>query len=362
MTDSHETLRDIAFVGRLLNEAEEGRAFALAGILATRGSMPRGAGARMALLADGTWLGTIGGGHIEQQMQERCRRVLAGEEPNQLEWMTHAKTGMACGGDALVGVRLWEPAPAEGALRDVLGRLRSGRPFVITEGWADPSAITVELAYLDELPAGDARGTTQTTCWDEDAKTYVEPAGPDPVAYIFGGGHVGRALTPVLASVGFRVVVFDDREGVAASNGFPAAERVVLGEFAKLGEKVQVTSRDYVVVTTHGHAWDIDVLEQVSRARPAYVGCIGSRGKAAFVRKALRERGVDPAWVDGSIHLPIGDPILAVTPPEIAISIAAEMIRCRAELRPASERPHQHEAPLPHEARASSGEAGSPTP
>lgn len=75
---------------------------------------------------------------------------------------------------------------------------------------------------------------------------------------------------------------------------------------------------------------------------PAYVGCIGSRGKAAFVRKALKERGVDPTWVDEGIHLPIGDPIPAVTPAKIAISIAAEMIRCRAELRPASERPYQH--------------------
>ena len=116
----------------------------------------------------------------------------------------------------------------------------------------------------------------------------------------------------------------------------------MLGDFTKLDEKVQVTSRDYVVVTTHGHAWDIDVLEQVARVHPAYVGCIGSRGKAAFARKTLKERGVDPTWVDEGIHLPIGDPILAVTPPEIAISIAAEMIRCRAELRPASERPHQH--------------------
>ena len=331
MTDSHETLRDIAFVGRLLREAKEGRAFALASILATRGSMPRGASARMALLADGTWLGTIGGGRIEQQMQERCQRVLAGEEPNQLEWMTHAKTAMACGGDALVGVNLWEPAFAKDVLGGLLEHLRSDRPFVITENWADPASVTVGLSYLDELPQGDPRAATETTLWDEEAKTYAEPAGPDPIAYIFGGGHVGRALTPVLASVGFRVVVFDDREGVAVS-----------GDFTKLSEKVQVTSRDYAVVTTHGHAWDIDVLEQVARVRPAYVGCIGSRGKAAFARKTLKERGVDPTWIDEGIHLPIGDPILAVTPPEIAISIAAEMIRCRAELRPVSERPHQH--------------------
>lgn len=341
MTDSHETLRDLKFVGRLLDEARAGRPFALASILATRGSMPRGASARMALLSDGTWLGTIGGGRVEQQMQECCQRVLAGQEPNQLEWMTHAKTGMACGGDALCGVALWSPDDAEALLGRLEELLSSGEPFVISEDWTDPEHVGVELALLGQVPAGDPRATTQTTLWDEKNKSYAEPAGPDPIAYVFGGGHVGRALVPVLAGVGFRVVVFDDREGVAVPEDFPAAERVVLGDFQHIGQKVQVTSRDYVVVTTHGHAWDIDVLEQVAAVRPAYVGCIGSRGKAAFARKTLKERGVDPTWVD-AIHLPIGEPILAVTPPEIAVSIAAQMIRCRAELRPIGERPHQH--------------------
>ena len=115
---------------------------------------------------------------------------------------------------------------------------------------------------------------------------------------------------------------------------------VVCGDLRDLaGMGIRVGGSDYVVVTTHGHAWDIDVLQQVADGRPAYVGCIGSRGKAAFARKTLRERGVDAAWLD-SVHLPIGEDILAVTPEEIAVSIAAQMIRCRAELRPPEQRPH----------------------
>ena len=84
---------------------------------------------------------------------------------------------------------------------------------------------------------------------------------------------------------------------------------------------------------THGHAADIDVLEQTVPVHPAYIGCIGSRGKAAFARKTLEERGIPKADA-AAIHLPIGEAILAVTPAEIAVSIAAEMIRCRAERRP----------------------------
>lgn len=337
MVDSHETLRDLSFVRRLLTELEAGRPFSLASVLATRGSMPRPAGARMALLSDGSWLGTVGGGRVEQMAQERCARVLSGEEPDTLEWLTHAKTGMACGGDALVGVALWKSRQAE-FLRALRGAHESGASAWILERWPASGVPEVKLASEGGNDAEVAEGgfaplLSDVIAWDEDGRRYAEPIGPDPIAFVFGGGHVGRALTPVLAGVGFRVVVFDDRSGVAVPRDFPAAERVVLGSFQDIGEKVKVCSRDYVVVLTHGHAADIDVLEQVYPARPAYVGCIGSRTKAAFARKTLEERGVPRTWSD-FVHLPIGESILAVTPAEIAISITAEMIKCRAKLRP----------------------------
>ncbi|MGI6229777.1 MAG: XdhC family protein [Tractidigestivibacter sp.] len=339
MTDSHETMRDASFVRQLLNEVEQGRPFSIATIMATRGSMPRHAPARMALLSDGSFIGTIGGGRIEQMAQERLGRVLSGEEGSAYEWYTHAKTAMACGGDALVSLRRSSENEAD-FLRDVLGRLERGERFVLEEDWSDPESPSLTLARVDELDENDPAATSEEPLWDEKSARFTEPLGPDPIAYIFGGGHVGQALVPVLSSVGFRVVVFDDREGIAVPELFPQAERVILGSFQDIGAKVKVTRRDYVVVLTHGHAGDIDVLEQVAPARPAYVGCIGSKGKAAFARKTLIERGIDEKWVNECIHLPIGEKILAVTPPEIAVSIAAEMIRCRAELRPT--KPHQH--------------------
>ena len=341
MTDSHETMRDRAFVARLLGELRVGRSFALVSILATRGSMPRAAGARMALLEDGSFLGTIGGGNIEYMGQEKARKVLAGEAGNTVEWITHAKTGMACGGDVLVSARHSLPGE-EVSLERLSELLASAEPFVLVEHWGQPGDVRVEMLTLDEMGPIDPRATADTPLWDEGQKSYVEPVGPDPIAYIFGGGHVGCALVPVLESVGFRVVVFDDREGIAVPERFPKAERVILGDFRNIAERVNVTRRDYVLVMSHGHVADIDVLEQVYAVRPAYVGCIGSRGKAAFARKTLAERGVSREWLE-SVHLPVGDDILAVTPGEIAISIAGEMIRCRADLRPV--KPHQHPVP-----------------
>ena len=72
------------------------------------------------------------------------------------------------------------------------------------------------------------------------------------------------------------------------------------------------------------------VLEQVLRTKTRYVGCIGSRHKTARTQQLLREAGISEEVIAG-VHSPIGLPIGAETPEEIAISIAAEMIRCRAE-------------------------------
>ena len=124
-------------------------------------------------------------------MQERCHDVLAGRALASLEWMTHAKTGMACGGDALVGVAAWQPERAA-LLEDLLGRLEAGERFVLREDWSDPARVVVDLLDASALAAGSAEARAlagQAATWDEASRTYVEPAGPDPVCYVFGGGH-----------------------------------------------------------------------------------------------------------------------------------------------------------------------------
>ena len=205
------------------------------------------------------------------------------------------------------------------------------------EDWSDPQAPTMRLVR-DAAELTVAEAGCDVSSWDAGRARYVEPVGAEPVCYVFGGGHVGRALVPVLASVGFRVVVYDDRPAVADPAAFPRAERVVCGEFADLLDHVSPGAHDYVVVLTHGHVGDACVLERVLPRRPAYVGCIGSRRKAGFVRQGLLDAGVPAEAVD-AVRLPIGEDILAVTPAEIAVSIAAQLIRCRAELRPT--RPHR---------------------
>ena len=339
-----DTFSDQGFVSALRDELAAGRRVALASLLATRGSMPRHEGARLAVLEDGSSLGTVGGGNVERVAESRARALLAGEKDVQLpdasaaeanrsphahapalEWLTRDANDMACGGDALLAVRTLTPddLPTLEALLDALG---SRGAATLEELWADPSAPVLRVAT-------DARLAPRAS-WDEASATYREPVMASATCHVFGAGHVGTALVPLAASIGYRVAVYDDRPEAADPARLPSATSVSCGSFADLAAEARIGAHDAVVVLTHGHAADETVLLAVlaREARPAYVGCIGSRRKAALARARLEAAGI-PAERVASVHLPIGEDILAVTPQEIAVSIAAQLIRCRAGRR-----------------------------
>ena len=337
-----DTFSDQGFVSALRDELAAGRRVALASLLATRGSMPRHEGARLAVLEDGCTLGTVGGGNVERVAESRARALLAGEKDVRLpdasaaeadrnprapalEWLTRDANDMACGGDALLAVRMLTPddLPTLEALLDALG---SRGAATLEELWADPSAPVLRVAT-------DARLAPRAS-WDEASATYREPVMASATCHVFGAGHVGTALVPLAASIGYRVAVYDDRPEAADPARLPSATSVSCGSFADLAAGARIGAHDAVVVLTHGHAADETVLLAVlaREARPAYVGCIGSRRKAALARARLEAAGI-PAERVASVHLPIGEDILAVTPQEIAVSIAAQLIRCRAGRR-----------------------------
>ena len=111
-------------------------------------------------------------------------------------------------------------------------------------------------------------------------KYYSEPLVRAGKVIIFGGGHIAQELVPVLAHVGFRCTVVDDREEFATRKLFPMAEEVIVGNFERVLESVDITGNDYVVIATRGHNYDFVVLEQALRTDAYYVGVIGSRQKS----------------------------------------------------------------------------------
>ena len=317
------SLSDEGFVSALAAELAAGRSVGLATLLATRGSMPRHEGARMAVLASGAQMGTVGGGALERLAIERATAARRDGAAG-LEWVTSGASDMACGGDALLAVRALTARDLP-VLLALHGALERDEPVVVEERWADASAPELVLAPAERV----SRPT-----WDAASATYREPVCAPSRLHVFGAGHVGAALVGLAAQVGFEVRVYDDRPELARGASLPAAASVACGPFDELAAAAQIGPRDSVVVLTHGHAHDEAVLLAVLTrdVQPAYVGCIGSRRKAALTREHLAAAGVPRERAD-AVHLPIGEAIGAVTPSEIAVSIVAQLVRCRTERR-----------------------------
>ena len=317
----------------------------LCSILASSGSAPRGAGAKMAVFPDGTTLGTIGGGAVEriaamqatelfQTGASYCQAFCLA--PNQVN-----DIGMICGGSVMVYFRFFDHTNARDLdlVRTILALLTSGqdawlvsrmeRGKITAMGTFD-EAHGLRFAALDEKMLRPWL-TSSAVYQKGEPSYYVEPISRAGRVYIFGGGHVGKALVQVLANVGFRVAVFDNREDFAKPENYPSAEQVIFGDYYHIADKVHITQRDYVAIMTPGHQADREVLLQAMRSPACYVGCIGSRHKLAATYQYLTENGIAESELS-RIHAPIGLTIFAETPEEIAISIAAELIRCRAEL------------------------------
>ncbi len=297
---------------KLLSRLEAGQSAVLVRVVASSGSAPRGTGASMLADAGGYVCGTVGGGTVEHRALAQAAEVLAQGGHRVRDYALRnreaADLGMVCGGDMrLLFQRL---GVAQAALcREALEKIADDEAAYL---------LTDLASGRMWLAAGQPEGTD---CF---AQRLTE-AGR---TYIFGAGHVALALVPVLARLGFRAVVLDDRPDFADPARFPEAFAVRVADFARLND-LPIGARDDVVIMTRGHQHDQEVLSQMLRTPARYIGMMGSKAKRAFVYASLREQGFSEADI-ARVHSPVGLPIGAQTPEEIAVSIAAELIQVRA--------------------------------
>jgi xanthine dehydrogenase accessory factor len=156
---------------------------------------------------------------------------------------------------------------------------------------------------------------------------FVEPILPQPMLYLFGGGHVSMAVAKAASAAGFAVGVVDDREAFANLERFPMAAEVFTS-YEKAYEKIQPNASTYLVIVTRGHKDDMRVLGWAVRTSARYVGMIGSKRKVLSVYKALEKEGYRPEEFE-RVFAPMGLEIGALSPEEIALSIAAELVAVR---------------------------------
>jgi len=158
-------------------------------------------------------------------------------------------------------------------------------------------------------------------------EVFVEPILPQPVLYLFGGGHVSMAVAKAAHAAGFGIAVVDDREAFANKERFPMAQDVFTS-YEDAFEKIRPNPATYLVIVTRGHKEDMRVLAWAVRTQARYVGMIGSKRKVMSVYKALENEGYKPEEFE-RVYAPMGLDIGALSPEEIAVSITAELVAIR---------------------------------
>ena len=159
-------------------------------------------------------------------------------------------------------------------------------------------------------------------------EVFVECIAPQPAALIFGGGHISKSLAKVLDLAGFRVSVIDNREAFANKERFPEAAEVHAAEYEEVFPALAIGESSYIVIVTRGHRDDMRVLRWAVNTPARYIAMIGSKRKTISVVKELEKEGI-PRGAFAKVSAPMGLEIGAVSPEEIAISVAAEMIAMR---------------------------------
>ena len=183
-----------------------------------------------------------------------------------------------------------------------------------------PKCLSFELTQ-------DAAHESGLICGGE-VEIFVEPVLPQPVAFIFGAGHISKSLSKIAALAGFSTVIVDDRESFANRERFPEADEVYAAEYEAVFPNLSINESSYLIIVTRGHKDDLRVLRLAARAPALYVAMIGSKKKVIELVRELEDEGVPRDALD-RLHAPMGLDIGAITPEEIAVAVVAEMIAVR---------------------------------
>ncbi len=325
----------------MYNALDSGQDIVFCSIIQSSGSTPRGIGAAMAVFPDGSIAGTIGGGPIEYQSILHAAEVLKTHASGTREFILTpnqiADIGMICGGRVTVYFRYVSALDRDTAelFKRIAGLYDTRSNTWLITSLTDGAfgLYTREDGICEDFPVSNdvlLPLISSRPLLSEDNSCYVQPLTKSETLYLFGGGHISQELSPVLVHLGFSVVLYEDRAQFSAPALFPGVQDIITAPYTEMSSRINVTPEDYIVIMTRGHQGDYELLEQALRTPAGYVGVIGSRSKIAATNKRLSEAGISDSDI-ARIHTPIGLPIGAETPAEIAISIAAELIAHRAK-------------------------------
>lgn len=294
-------------------------------VCTVEGSAPREPGAKMLVWENGQH-GTVGGGNLEFTIVDQARKLLTkGDAWRFQSYPLGPLLGQCCGGR--VGILMERLADSQW-LHDMASAEDGGKPYAITTT-LDENAITKHVATLEKVATlhdadvalTDATGRPVAPTAKFDARNHMirERIDPRPLLMMFGAGHVGQALAPIVATLPLRVRWFDDRAEYA-EQGATIPPNLV-------SQATQAPPGALFLIFTQSHTTDYDLTRAVlARGDALYCGLIGSATKRARFEKRLLADGIPRAALS-LLTCPIGAiGLTSKEPAVLAVAIAAELL------------------------------------
>ena len=293
-------------------------------VLESHGSSPGRQGFFMAVNSAGQTAGSIGGGIMEYKFVEMAReRLKAQENKVQVKKQYHDKSvakdqsGMICSGEQTIFLYRMQPADLP-VIKNIINSLEQNKNGTLL---LSPRGI----AFMDTAPEKDFHFLMRS----EDDWEYAEKTGFKNQLFIVGGGHCALALSKLMRSMDFYIRVYDDRKEVKTMmENEDAHEKHFVNDYSELTNLIPSGPDHYVVVMTVGYRTDDAALKALFEKEFRYLGLLGSQFKIQKMMREYRRNGIKEEWLR-RIHAPAGLEIKSQTPEEIAVSIAAEIIRIK---------------------------------
>lgn len=296
-------------------DSAAGQPAALATLVKVEGSSYRRPGARLLLRADGTRIGSISGGCLEEDVMERARRVLATGRPELAVYDTTAENdlvwGVGLGCQGVVRVFLEQvPAIRPDWVAALRGNLHERRD----------TSLLVEYA-------GPAPGGTRLAGTAGPGDTLFHETIPAPPALIIcGAGDDAQPLARLAKEAGWHVTVADSRSAYATADRFPGADRIIAAPLAEIPTTLRLDARTFAVVMTHRYVDDREFLRMLLPRDCAYLGQLGPRTRTDRLLAELKADGLAPTSAQlAKLHAPVGLDLGGSTPETVALAILAEM-------------------------------------
>jgi len=346
----------------LLERIQKNESCVVATVTGTHGSTPQKQGSTVIIGKDGICAGTVGGGVVEMEIEKIGMGAVGTKKTGYYRFdLNHdisEENAAICGG----GMNIFLDASPEkhkvifemvrkATINRIPGVLvtscitNSGKNVSVERFWLTKENFSnesknlsgeisevAEIMLLNQIP-DEFREITFKSTEEAEQLVFLESITPLPKLIIAGAGHVGTALSHLGKLLDFEVTVWDDRTEFANKKHLPDAHQILSGNMEDSLGKLDVDRDTFIVIATRGHKKDADVLRKFINSGAGYIGMIGSRRKIEFVHESFMINGWAAQEQWNKIYSPVGLDIQAKTVQEIAVSIAAQLILVRNQLK-----------------------------